>query len=1586
MKRIRQFGALFSFLFLAQLAFSQAGSTFTNPMVIGSLPYSILGDSTCGYGDNYTTANIACTGSYMTGDEKIYSFTPGASFANVTIEMTNIATSWSGIYVTDDSTTAGSCLGSATGASTADRIISGLSLTSGTTYYIIISTWASPQCITSFDLSVYNVTCPAPTGLSVTNISHDSVVLNWTENGLGTNWQIEWDTNGFVLGTGNVINTTLNPDTLSGLSQLTNYSFYVRTICGAGDSSLWVGPYNFTTLPTCPAPTALGVSNITDVSCNLFWTENGSATQWQIEWDTNGFTPGTGTISLTSSNPNSLSGLTASTDYQFYVRTVCGAGDSSVWIGPFGFTTACSVISAPYSESFDATSIPNCWNQYATTGGPWVFGNPGISWNTSGCSAPSEHTGNSGNMASMDHSSTDVGVILELPVVDVTSLTTPNLSFWYYMCATGYTPTNKLFIEAWNGTSWTLVDSNVTGTVGWEKQSFDLSTHTYGSNLVWVRLRTESGGSSSDFYGDAGIDDVLIDEAPNCLAPTSLSASNVLANSADLSWTEAGSAILWEYEYVFAGSGQGTGVIGTTALNPISITGLSSQSDYEFFVRAICGAGDSSTWTGPSPFTTPCASIIPPYLEPFNSFLPSICWEQAGSGTPATGPSAIGSSSWGQSGFPGTGTGGTRINLYTTGKEEWILTPIFDLSTGGPYELKIEALLAAYSGGGPISMGSDDTVQVLISNDGGSTWAAIYTWDTLNAPSNAGGFEYIDLTLYSSATTQFAIWATEGTVNDPEDYWFYIGSFEIRNIPTCYEPTTLAASNVTSSSAEISWVEFASATLWEYQYDTSGFTLGTGTSDTTSSMPYTINGLLDQTDYQVYVRAVCGSGDSSLWVGPISFTTLCNAIVAPLTEDVEGFPQSLNSVIENCWGSSPSATTSAFRWNVSGTGTTTSGSTGPDAANSGTNFFFTEASSGSTGAVAELYTPLIDLSGVNNPKLTFAYHMYGAAMGNLYIDVFNGSSWINDVDSIVGQQQTSGADSWLNKNVDLSTYSGSIQVRFRGVRGTSFTSDMAIDDITFDSTATLVVSTAVDSNVTCYGYSNGGGNVTVSGGATPYEYLWSTGDVVDTINNVMAGVHYITVTDAFGTTLIDSITITEPSQIMVNLGNDTTVCLGSAFTLDAGMFTAYLWDDASVAQTRALSNNVVGSTNYWLEVTDGSGCMESDTINVSVQALPVVNLGNDTLVCLGTTVTLDAGAFNSYLWDDATTMQTRDVVGTTAGSSDYWVEITDALGCVASDTTNIEVVNPVMPDLGNDTVICFGSTLTLDAGVFNSYLWDDATTMQTRDVVGTTSGAMDYHVTTDDANGCMGSDTVMVTVDTPIMVDLGSDLTLCNGESVTLDAGTFSSYLWDDGSTTQTRIITATTVGAVDYSVMVTTAVGCDGGDTVTITGLPPVVVDLGPDTSIIWFGSDTTYLLDAGAGFATYLWTDGSTNQTNVANLSNQGTIVVIVTDSKGCTGSDTILVDFILSVPTFDVSSLKMYPNPAEDRVNIELTNFNNVRDVNITFLTITGEVVMTQHIQVTGNTYTKSFDVSNLATGTYLVQFEANGEVVVKRFVIK
>ncbi len=141
---------------------------------------------------------------------------------------------------------------------------------------------------------------------------------------------------------------------------------------------------------------------------------------------------------------------------------------------------------------------------------------------------------------------------------------------------------------------------------------------------------------------------------------------------------------------------------------------------------------------------------------------------------------------------------------------------------------------------------------------------------------------------------------------------------------------------------------------------------------------------------------------------------------------------------------------------------------------------------------------------------------------------------------------------------------------------------------------------------------------------------------------------------------------------VVSLGNDTAICNGSSLTLTAtstAPIRSYLWDDASTAPSR----DVHDAGTYYVTVTDTASCKGSDTIQLTLRPLKIVDLGNDTAICEGNPFTLDAGTPGStYTWDDKTTQQTRDV--TTAGT--YFVALTDPNGCKDSDTISISLQSP----------------------------------------------------------------------------------------------------------------------------------------------------------------------------------------------------------------------------------------------------------------------------------------------------------------------
>ena len=143
------------------------------------------------------------------------------------------------------------------------------------------------------------------------------------------------------------------------------------------------------------------------------------------------------------------------------------------------------------------------------------------------------------------------------------------------------------------------------------------------------------------------------------------------------------------------------------------------------------------------------------------------------------------------------------------------------------------------------------------------------------------------------------------------------------------------------------------------------------------------------------------------------------------------------------------------------TGSSASNYTGPSAAHDGLKYMYVESSGAVQGdeAVLEAY---VDFTTIQNPELAFYYHMYGVDMGSLHVDVYDGSIWNNDVWMISGQQQSAYSDPYIRAEVDLSAWGGmpGLMIRFRGVTGTGYYSDIAIDYITIDVLGTPVLPVA----------------------------------------------------------------------------------------------------------------------------------------------------------------------------------------------------------------------------------------------------------------------------------------------------------------------------------------------------------------------------------------------------------------------------------------------------------------------------------------------------------------------------------------------
>lgn len=418
-------------------------------------------------------------------------------------------------------------------------------------------------------------------------------------------------------------------------------------------------------------------------------------------------------------------------------------------------------------------------------------------------------------------------------------------------------------------------------------------------------------------------------------------------------------------------------------------------------------------------------------------------------------------------------------------------------------------------------------------------------------------------------------------------------------------------------------------------------------------------------------------------------------------------------------------------------------------------------------------------------------------------------------------------------------------------------------------------------------------SLTLDPGYNPnYSYNWSTSEYSPTIDVTTAGLYQVTVTDLeTGCVNQDTIFITSGSAVYIDLGPDQTTCDGNTITLDAGYFTgfSYLWSTNETTQTI----ETTASGEYSVTVTDGlSGCFDRDTVNVTFTPKPGVNLGPDQNVCVGTTVTLDAGFINgaTYNWSSGQTTQTIQPVS----SGTYWVAVTDTLGCTGIDTVIVTFNSLPSVNLGADKVSCAGSFVTLDAGpnAGGTFLWSSGQTTQT--IQPTITG--DYSVTVTNAAECTDRDTIHVTYNPTPNVNLGPDQNVCAGTIVTLDAANSpgASYTWSSGQNSQTIQPTATG----DYSVTVTNSFSCTDRDTVHININPLPSVNLGADKTSC---TGTLVTLDAGPNpGGTYNWSSGQTTQTIQPVIT--GDYSVTVTNAAGCTDRDTVHVTYD-PVPSVDL-----------------------------------------------------------------------------------
>lgn len=263
------------------------------------------------------------------------------------------------------------------------------------------------------------------------------------------------------------------------------------------------------------------------------------------------------------------------------------------------------------------------------------------------------------------------------------------------------------------------------------------------------------------------------------------------------------------------------------------------------------------------------------------------------------------------------------------------------------------------------------------------------------------------------------------------------------------------------------------------------------------------------------------------------------------------------------------------------------------------------------------------------------------------------------------------------------------------------------------------------------------------------------------------------------------------SGLTVNLGNDLTLCQGESATISPGNdFVTYLWQDG----TTNSDFTVTSPGTYAVTVQNQYNCQNSDELIVNYVPNPIVNLGNDTSVCPGLPLILDAenpGA--TYLWNNNATTQEINVE--TPGT--YVVTVTNSGICAKTDSIEISACQNIEVFIGNDTSVCEGELITLDAeNIGADYLWSTGETTQS--IIASEEG--EYSVTVTNIQGLTASDNIEISYYPQPVYNSIADTNICEGETINISLNPNNEYIWSTGCHCSSLLLTPLSSGTYSFT------------------------------------------------------------------------------------------------------------------------------------------------------------------------------------------
>jgi uncharacterized Rossmann fold enzyme len=520
--------------------------------------------------------------------------------------------------------------------------------------------------------------------------------------------------------------------------------------------------------------------------------------------------------------------------------------------------------------------------------------------------------------------------------------------------------------------------------------------------------------------------------------------------------------------------------------------------------------------------------------------------------------------------------------------------------------------------------------------------------------------------------------------------------------------------------------------------------------------------------------------------------------------------------------------------------------------------------------------------------------------------------------------------------------------------------DTLFISITVNSLPTVTANASANS--ICYG------SDAILYGSGAQTYSWDN-NISDSLAfaPISSANYTISGSDSNGCVNTDTITVTvNPLPAVTANASTNSICHGNNVVLYGSGAQTYSWD-------HNVSDNVAfvadSTTNYMISGTDSNGCINTDTITVTVMANPlptVIANASANSICYGSNVTLFGSGAQTYSWDHNVS---DNVAFVPTSTTNYIISGTDSNGCVNTNTITV-TVNPLPAVTANASTnsICHGNNVVLYGSGAQTYSWDHNVSDNVAFVADSTTN---YMISGTDSNGCINTDTIRVTVNPlPTVIANTSANSICYGNDVILYGSGAQTYSWDHNVSDNVAFVP---IATASYIVTGTDSNTCTNSDAISVS-----VNELPLLSAIITnenIGNDGAIDLTVGAGLAPYQYdwdNDGTGDNDDTEDLSKltKGIYTVSVTDANGCYDTLVVSVQNQISVSvketTENSKDVSIYLNPSSDEINISLSETFK-KELELQLIDLCGKVVLTDNMQQS----TKTIRLSHLNKGIYIIR---------------